>query len=196
MLTATPRLHPDILQHLERDGMLRLGHFLFRSGRHSRALLDRDRLLTDPAIASRMGYALAKAFFTDKIDIVAAPSIWGAGLAQWVAYFLDPKAKVVYATPQRDGTPLIAKKLGPVIAGQRILLVDNLVISGETMEQFSDAIEEMGGTVLGIGTLRDTADEIIRGHRVLGLLDEFYPAYRSEDCPLCVANEVAIERIP
>ena len=37
-----------------------------------------------------MGYALAKRFFTDHIATIAAPSIWGAGLAQWVAYFLDP----------------------------------------------------------------------------------------------------------
>ena len=29
----------------------------------------------------------------------AVPSIWGAGLAQWVAYFLDPKANIVTATP-------------------------------------------------------------------------------------------------
>jgi len=196
MLTTTPRLHPDIIAHLEHDGLLRMGHFVFRSGRHSAALLDRDRLLADPAIASRMGYALAKAFFIDKIDIVAAPSIWGAGLAQWVAYFLDPKAKVVYATPQPDGAPVIAQKLGSSIEGQRILLIDNLVISGETMEQFTDAIELLGGMVLGIGTLRDTADAVIRGHRVVGLLDEHYPTYPPDDCPLCVANEVPLERIP
>ncbi len=90
MVTPPPRLSPTTLAYLRDELLLRQGHFVFRSGRHSGALLDRDRLLADPEIGSRMGYALAKAFFTDKIDTVATPSIWGAGLAQWVAYFFYP----------------------------------------------------------------------------------------------------------
>src|SRR5918994_2273248 len=116
MVTPTTILDPTILEHLKRNRLLREGHFVYRSGRHSAALLDRDRLLADPAAASRMGYALAKRFFIDHIETVAAPSIWGAGLAQWVAYFLEPRAKVVYATP-RNGAPTIAENLHELISG-------------------------------------------------------------------------------
>jgi orotate phosphoribosyltransferase len=98
MVIARSPLDSAIISRLREDGLLREGHFRYESGRHGTALLDRDRLLADPRSASQMGYALAKAFFTDKIDTVAAPSIWGGGLAQWVAYFLEPRAKVVYST--------------------------------------------------------------------------------------------------
>lgn len=196
MVAMTTLLHPEILLQLEQDNLLRSGHFAFRSGRHSAALLDRDRLLADPETASKMGYALAKAFFINKIDTVAAPSIWGAGLAQWVAYFLEPKAKVAYATPHPNGERTIATNLRSIVAGQRVLLVDNLIISGETTRRFAANIEEIGGEVIGIGTLWDSAGEPMEDFRVVSLLNDVYPAYAPEECPLCAMNEVPVERIP
>jgi len=186
-----PPLDPVIVADLKRDGLLREGHFVFRSGYHSACLLDRDRLLADPGAASHMGYALAKRFFTDHVATVAAPSIWGAGLAQWVGYFLDPKAKVVYATP-RDGVPTVAENLGGLIRDRRVLLVDNLVISGQTLTQFAAQLEALGAEVIGIGALwnlnRDAAE--IGGHPVFGLLNTLYAVYTAADCPLCALGGV------
>src|SRR5215212_1012099 len=101
---------PTILAQIRQNGLLKEGHFAFRSGRHSAGLLDRDRLLADPHFASRLGYAIAKRFFVDHMETVATPSIWGAGLAQWVGYFLEPKAKIVDATP-KEGEATIAEEL-------------------------------------------------------------------------------------
>ncbi len=196
MVTAAGRLNSTVLEYLKRDLLLREGHFEYRSGRHTTALLDRDRLLADPESASRMGYALAKAFFTSKIDTVATPSIWGAALAQWIAYFLQPRAKVVHATPTRGGVPHIADNLQPLIDGRRILLVDNLVVSGETLRQFGDAIEARGGEIIGIGTLWDLAEPDIEGHEVFGLLNELYPAWIPEKCPRCSESHDDVEQIP
>jgi orotate phosphoribosyltransferase len=196
MVTTAARLDPTILSYLKKDLLLREGHFEYRSGRHSGILLDRDRLLADPQAASRMGYALAKAFFTEKISTVAAPSIWGAGLAQWVAYFLEPKAKVVYATPLPEGGRRIAENLHGLIEGRRILLVDNLLISGETMQRFDAEVGSLGGEVLGVGTLWHSAEESVRGHEVFGLLNDLYPAYLPDQCPLCEAGDVPTETVP
>ncbi len=150
-------------------------------------LIDRDRLLSNPEAASHMGYALAKRFFTDHVETVAAPSIWGAGLAQWVAYFLDPKAKVVYATPEA-GEPTIAGNLEGLIRDRRVLLVDNLMISGETMRRFDGLIAGLGGTVLGVATLWNSADRRLAGHQVFGLLNTVYDVYPAAECPLCAAG--------
>ena len=184
-----PTLDSKILADLKRDDLVREGHFAYRSGCHSAVLLDRDRLLSDPTGASHMGYALAKRFFTDHVAVVAAPSIWGAGLAQWVAYFLDPKARVVYATP-RDGTLTIAGNLEDLIRGRRVLLVDNLIISGETMGRFAPMIVGLGATVVGLATLWNSGDGRLAGHEVFGLLNTNYDVYPAADCPLCAAGGV------
>jgi orotate phosphoribosyltransferase len=177
-------IDPTILAQIRHNGLLRDGHFAFRSGRHSGGLLDRDRLLADPLFASRLGYAIAKRFFVDHVETVATPSIWGAGLAQWVGYFLEPKAKVVDATPKGSGLT-IADELMDLIRGRRVLLVDNLVISGQTMSRFAAMVDDLGATVLGIGTLWNSAEDEIAGHPVFGLLNDRYAAYPAESCPFC-----------
>jgi len=192
---APSPLHSTIASYLKNDHLLREGHFAYRSGRHSAAWLDRDRLLADPAAASRMGYALAKSFFTSKIDTVAAPSIWGAGLAQWVAYFLEPRAKVVYSTPMPDGSRRIADNLHDLIAGQRLLLIDNLMLSGETIQQLDDDITALGGEVIGIGCLWAGGDEYLHSRDVFGLLNSRYPAYLGEKCPICEGGHAEVEAV-
>jgi orotate phosphoribosyltransferase len=181
---AMGTIDPTIMAQIRRDGLLREGHFSFRSGRHTGALLDRDRLLADPGFASHMGYVIAKRFFTDKIETVASPSIWGAGLAQWVGYFLDPRAKIAYSTP-RNGEPTIAAELEDLVHGRRVLLTDNLIVSGETMKRFINAMEQRGATVVGVATLWNVADPEIAGHPAFGLLNMIYEAYPAPECPYC-----------
>lgn len=188
MVSTVTSLDSAILNYLRHDHLLREGHFAYRSGRHSGALLDRDRLLADPQAASRMAYALAKQYFTAKVDTVAAPSIWGAGLAQFIAYFLDPKAKVVYATPLPDGGKQVAENLLGLIQHKRVLLADNVIISGDTLTWFDREIEKHGGEVVGICTLWNGTHDAIGGHRVFGLLNELYPSFAPDQCPICGAS--------
>ena len=196
MALTAPPLDSTILTQLREQGLLREGHFRYRSGRHSALLLDRDRLLADPQAASRMGYALARAFFTNKIDTVASPSVWGAGLAQWVAYFLEPRAKVVYATPLANGTQRIAANLHDMIDGKRVLLIDNLMLSGETMVAFDEEISALGGEVIGVGCLWVGADQVPHAREVFGLLNSHYPAYTPDTCHFCREGHDQIETIP
>lgn len=196
MVTTTPRLHPSLLTDLHNTLLLKEGHFAFRSGRHTNVLLDRDRLLADPANASRMGYTLAKAFFTDKVDTVATPSIWGVALAQWVAWFLEPKAKVVHASPTDKGQRHIPDNLRRMLDGKRVLLVDNLIVSGNTLQEFADEVAGLGAEIVGLGALWDLADPTIHGMRVVALLDDVYPAWLPENCPICASGDHEIEDIP
>jgi orotate phosphoribosyltransferase len=179
---------------LERGDMLREGHFEFRSGAHATALIDRDLLLADPSTASRFGYNIAKAFFTDHVDTVATPSIWGAGLAQWVGYFLEPRANVVDATSVGNDL-LIAEKLIPFIENKRVLLLDNLVLSGKTMKRFLHLVQELNGKPVGIATLWSAGQKVILGVPVTSLLNAKYPAFQKADCPAC-AEKIPIDQVP
>jgi orotate phosphoribosyltransferase len=196
MVTTTPRLHPSLLADLHNTLLLKEGHFAFRSGRHTSVLLDRDRLLADPANASRTGYTLAKAFFTDKVDTVATPSVWGVALAQWVAWFLEPKAKVVHAIPTDKGERHIPDNLRRMLDGKRVLLVDNLIVSGNTLQEFADEVAGLGAEITGLGALWDLADPTIHGMRVVALLDDVYPAWLPGNCPICASGDHEIENIP
>ena len=72
-----------------------------------------------------------------------------------------------------------------LISGRRILIVDNLVISGETIARFAELLEEHGGEVIGLGTLWNISDPVIAGHQVFGLLNAGVAAYTTDVCPRC-----------
>lgn len=179
-----------LVRELEEAGMIQDGHFAYRSGMHSLRLLDRDRLLSDTHLASRLGYALAKQFFLTRIDVVAAPSIWGAGLAQWIGYFLRPRRPVIYAR-QENGEYFFTPG-DTFIEGQRILVVDNLILTGTTMQQFIHALTARGGIPAGVATLANLSG-LEYPIRVVGLLNEELEIFSPQEEPDKVAGSDAIE---
>lgn len=182
-----PRIDPRIVADLKRENLLKEGHWAFQHGGHSNGLIDRDHLLSDPVAASHMAYAIAKQFFTNHVETVATPSIWGAGLALLVGGFLDPKAKIAYATPSESG-PTIALQIEDLVRGKRVLLVDNMIRSGETISRFMELVDDLGGEVVGIATLWNLGEPEIAGHEVFGLLNSDYAVYLNGDCPACAAG--------
>ena len=148
-------------------------------------LLDRDRLLSDTRLASRLGYALAKEFFLTRSDVVASPSIWGAGLAQWVAYFLEPRRPVIYARHAENGYQFTPGE--EYIEGKRVLIIDNLILTGGTMREFVQSVSSVGGTPIAIGALADLSglDYPIRVH---GLLNETLEIFDPEHAPAHAAG--------
>jgi len=182
------------LDDMQGTGMVRHGHFAYLSGHHSAVALDRDRLLSDTGFASHLGYVIAKQYFTSVVETVAAPSMWGAALAQWVGYFLQPRATVIFAL-NVDGGIRIPETLQDAVRGKRVLLVDNVISSGETMRRFADVVRGEGGEIIGASTLWCASDPPIDGRPVFSVFNARYPIYPAGDCPLC-AQGVPIEPNP
>jgi orotate phosphoribosyltransferase len=170
-------LEGKILDSLKHDRLVREGHVAYSSGRHSGALLDPDHLTTNPVSVGHMSYAIAKRFFTDHIQTVASPSLQGAALAMWVGHFLDPVARVVPAEMTPDG-PVAPPRLDDLIVGRRVLLVDDLIVSGD---------------LIRIAALWNVGDLEIEGHEVFGLLNTAYDVWPQADCPLCAAGVEATD---
>ncbi len=187
-------MEASFIDKLVSEGLLRQGHFAFRSGRHSNGLIDRDLLLADPAVASHFGYLIAKTFFTDHVEAIATPSIWGAGLAQWVGYFLEPRAKVVDAS-MHDGSLRIAQNLTSLVEGRRVLVLDNLIISGQTMSQFLSLLKSLGATIIGVAALWTSSGSMVDGFPVSTLLNDQFPAVTEADCPLCASQKLPLETV-
>ncbi len=190
MVAGADRLH-DLTREVDEAGFIQRGHFAFRSGKHATRLLDRDRALSDTHLASRMGYGIAKEFFLARAEVVATPSIWGAGLAQWVGFFLEPRRPVVYATTQ-NGDGGFSDASTEQIDGRRVLVVDNLILTGETIAQFLPKVERAGGELIGIGALADLSGREL-GVRTFGLLNTSLDIHDPGDCPACRAGAPLVE---
>jgi orotate phosphoribosyltransferase len=185
-MVHTARMH-GLIREVYEAGLISDGNFEFRSGLRARKLLDRDRLLSDTHLASRMGYSIAKHFFLSRTDVVATPSVWGAGLAQWVGFYFDPPRPVVYPTPSNGGVTL-SDSAREMINERRVLVVDNLILSGKTVQEFVRAIAASGGKVIGIAALADLSG-IEFPLPVFGLLNEWLDVYDPRKEPERGADE-------
>jgi orotate phosphoribosyltransferase len=182
----TEQLH-GLIRKVDEAGLLSEGHFAFRSGKHALRLLDRDRLLSDTHLSARMGYALSRHFFLHRVDVVAAPSVWGAGLAQWVGYFFDPSRPVIYSRPDGESF-LFSDAASQAVDGKRVLVIDNLIQSGKTVQDFAGAIATHGGTPIGIGALADLSS-IDFSVPSYGLLNDSLDLHDPSSCPACRSGE-------
>jgi orotate phosphoribosyltransferase len=100
----------------------------------------------------------------------------------------------VHATPI-DGQPTVAPVLEELINGKRVLVCDNLVMTGNTMHSFVQTISDLGGRIVGLATIWTSGADEIQGHPVFGLLNSLYDSHRPMDCPLCAAG-VPVESVP
>lgn len=173
-------------------GFISDGHFAFRSGMRALKLLDRDRVLSDPQLASRMGYALAKHFFLLRVDFVATPSIWGAGLAQWVSYFLEPRRPVIYSM-LTDGKHHFSTG-SETLEGKRVLVIDNLILTGSTMTGFVHAITAAEATPMAVGTLADLSG-LEFPIEVFGLLNDHLDIFDPKQSP-DLGKDVPVTEVP
>ncbi|MCU0484066.1 MAG: orotate phosphoribosyltransferase [Chloroflexi bacterium] len=141
-------------------GALRDGHFLLKSGLHGDRYLEKFLVLQDPAVTSELcGYFAAEARDHDgqpMVDVVAGPTTGGIILAFETARQLGVRG--IFAEEVRDagGAPRREFRRGfRVEAGERVLLVDDILTTGGSLVAMLPAVEAAGGEVVACLVLAD-----------------------------------------
>ena len=176
----------DVERVFRESGALREGHFILASGRHSPLYLEKFQVFQHPADTEQLCAAIAvwASRRSLAIDTVAGPTTGGIILAHEVARQLGVRA--IYAE-RRDGAPSREFRRGFSLApGERVLVVDDIMTTGGSVQETIDAVRSAGGTVAGASVLVDrsggTAGLDVPVHS-LWRLD--IPTYASAECPLC-----------
>ena len=166
------------------------GHFLLTSGLHSPRYLEKFRLLQHPEYTGRMCKMVAEHFKGVGVEVVAGPALGGVILAYEVARLLGVRA--VYAERVGDGRGF--RRGLSIEAGERTLVVDDILTTGGSVVDVIDAVRAEGGNVLGVGVLIDRSGggvdvgaPLYTCHRVE------VPTYKPGECPEC-GDGVALSR--
>ena len=111
-------------------------------------------------------------------------------LSHCVARAHPSRPTVIYGTKglsggkRRVSLPVEFQRL--VRAGTKILLVEDLVSTGSTLNLLINLVEQLGGQVVGIGCLwRRTSVELDSNRPVFSLVSRDFPTYDPEHCPFC-----------
>jgi len=168
-------------------------HFVYISGHHGSGWVDKDAIFLRPDRVRRLTQLLAGAVGRIQPEILCGPAVGGLIVAQWTALALELPA--VFA--EHDVRRSIDELRGPFslhrgfnrqVAGRRVLVVDDIVNTGQSLRQTIAAVRAAGGTVPGAAGLVDRGNVDAAGLGVpeyVYLLESAIPNWPASDCPLC-----------
>lgn len=185
-------------------GAYREGHFKLKSGRHSDRYVEKFQVLQWPAAVGELCRLMAgRAWQPDgappSVDVVIGPTVGGIILAYEVARQLGVRGIFAEQVAGADGKPERALRRGfRIEAGERVLLVDDVVTTGASLAEMVPLIEAAEGALVGAVVLVDRSgglDEVIspasgRRYRAEALWTLDLPTYEpgTETCPGCAAG--------
>ena len=183
---------PADVERVFRDsGALREGHFVLASGRHTSLYLEKFQVLQHPSETERLCSAIAMWAGALGVETVAGPTTGGIILAHEVARQLGTRA--IYAE-RREGASGREFRRGFALApGERVLVVDDIMTTGGSLQETIDAVRAAGGTVAGAAVLVDRSGGAARLDlpvEALWRLD--IPSYSAAECPLCAKGVPAV----
>jgi orotate phosphoribosyltransferase len=179
------------LEILKRTGAYHANdHILLPSGQHTSEFIEKTLVTTEASFTEGLGAVIAKHFAPWPIDIVLSTGPGALILSHCVArahpspppQIFGPKG--VSGGKRRVSLPAEFHRL--IRPSSKVLIVEDLVSSGNTVRLLTQLVESLGGQVVGIGALwRRTKKGEIDGKEIFSLVSRDFPTYAPDTCPLC-----------
>jgi len=174
----------DVERIFRVSGALRDGHFVLASGRHSPTYLEKFQVLGHPVETERLCGAIADRARPLDLATVAGPTTGGVILAHEVARQLGLRA--VYAERRVNGAGREFRRGFALGRRERVLVVDDIMTTGGSVQETMDAVRSAGATVVGAAVLVDRSGGAARLDVPLHALWTLeIPTYAPSACPLC-----------
>lgn len=179
-----------IEEALHRTGVLKQGHFLLSSGRHSRQYMQCAQLLQYPQEAEMAGKALAELFRDEAVDVVVGPALGGVIIAHEVARALGVRCLF---TERKEGVMELRRGFA-IQPGERALVIEDVVTTGGSVKEVIEVLEPLGATIVGVGSIVDRSggqNPFSYPYRALTKVD--IETYAPENCPMCREGQPAVK---
>lgn len=182
-----------VLAEFRDAGALLEGHFILSSGLRSPVFLQKMAIFSEPPRTERLCRALAAAIQArfGRIDIVVSPAIGGIVPGYETARHLGARAIFVEREP---GAPFTLRRGFQIPAGQRAVIVEDIVTTGLSARECLAAIRGEPGEIVGAACLIDRSGgrgEI--GVPLVSLVALDIPAYPADALPPDLAAIPAVK---
>lgn len=158
------------------------GHFRLTSGLHSDRYVQCARVLMWPDRAEVLCRELANRLEEKNIDVVVGPALGGVILAYEMARQLGAQALFT----ERENGIMTLRRGFTIQAGQRVLVVEDVITTGGSAQEVVDLMGQAGAEVVGVASLVDRSNGRVQmGTPLSTLLPVEVSAYSPVGCPLC-----------
>src|SRR5215213_9040169 len=194
-------LREKALKDLQQSEVLMIdGHFDYGNGYHGRVYLNPHQLFRHPSTIWRFAQDLIDLVpgeLIQQTEVVAGPVTGGALLAHTIAGLLDSRRSLTHPPSSfapfgmdADERPRLRSFYRQLVSGRKVLLADDVLNTGQTLQRCAELVRAAGGTVVAAVVICDRLASIVDiGAPVIALTE--YAAqenYTAGDCPLCRAE--------
>jgi orotate phosphoribosyltransferase len=154
----------EALQIFRQTGALLEGHFVLRSGLHSRQYFQCALALQEMPVVQRLGAALAAKVRGLGAVTVIAPALGGLVIGQEVARQLG--LRFIFA--EKEDGKLVLRRGFKIAPEEKMLVVEDVVTKGGRVQETIDIVRALHGRVSGVAMIVDRSN---------GALDFGVPAF-------------------
>lgn len=144
----------EALQIFRETGALLEGHFVLRSGLHSRQFFQCALALQQMPIVEKLGAALADKLRPLGATTVIAPAMGGLVIGQEVARQL--KARFIFV--EKEEGKLVLRRGFKISPTEKILIVEDVVTKGGRVQETIDIVRASSGNLAGIAMIVDRSN--------------------------------------
>ncbi len=144
----------EALKVFRETGALMEGHFVLRSGLHSRQFFQCALALQEMPVVERFGAALADRVKHLGAHTVIAPAMGGLVIGQEVARQL--RARFIFV--EKENNQLALRRGFKIAPRETILVVEDVITKGGRVQETIDIAREHGGRVTGVAMIVDRSD--------------------------------------
>jgi orotate phosphoribosyltransferase len=145
----------DLLALFRKTGALLDGHFVLRSGLHSREYFQCALLLQHTDIAEKVCGWLADKLRQFHCDTVISPALGGIIVGQEVARSLGKRHIFV----EKENGKLVLRRGFQISANEKFVVVEDVVTRGGRVQETIDIVRAHGGVVSAVGVIVDRSGE-------------------------------------
>jgi orotate phosphoribosyltransferase len=178
------------LEILKRTGAYHASdHILLPSGHHTSEYIEKTLVTTEPSFTEGLGAVIAKHFAQWPVDVVLSTGPGALILSHCVARAHPSRPIVVYGAKglasgkRRVTLPVEFQRL--IRQRTKVLLIEDLVSSGTTLNLLIKLVEHLGAQVVGIGCLWRRTSVELDDKPVFSLVSRDFPTYAPDECQLC-----------
>ena len=166
----------EVLHIFRETHALLEGHFLLRSGLHSRQYFQCALALQQMPVVESLGAALAGKVAALQPATVIAPAMGGLVIGQEVARQL--RCRFIFA--EKEEGRLVLRRGFKITPGERLLVVEDVVTQGGRVRETLDIVRALGGEPLAVAAVVDRSNGQVQlgvpFHSLLALKVEAFPA--------------------
>ncbi|HEY3368651.1 MAG TPA: orotate phosphoribosyltransferase [Symbiobacteriaceae bacterium] len=180
----------EILNALRTAGVLREGHFVLTSGRHSAQFFLLPHLFQYPELTAQLTSNLAALVDDLHVQTVIGPATGGIVLAYEMARQIGLRRggvwpRAIFAEKTDDGR-MALKRQWSLAPGERVLVVEDAVTTGGSVAKTIDAIRSFGPEIVGVACIADRSGGATDfGVPLRSLLTLQVESWAAAECPLC-----------